>query len=56
VPARRTLAVPRAAPAQRDLDANSRFEPIDIRAIEEADFDQAHEADYIGGRTAGDTY
>src|SRR6476646_1570260 len=55
VPARRTLAVPRPPPAERNLDANSRFEPVDVRAIEEANFDQAHGADYIGGSASGNS-
>ena len=39
---RLTTAVPRATPADRDLDLDHRLEPVQVWSIEQADLDQAH--------------
>ena len=42
VPLRLTPAVPRATPADRDLDLHHRLEPVQVWSFEQADLDQAH--------------
>ena len=36
------LAVPRPAPADRDLELDHRLEPVDVGAFEQAGLDQSH--------------
>jgi len=46
------LAVPGAATADRDLDLHGRLEPVDVRAVEQADLDESHGARRIPSRVA----
>ena len=42
MPSRVAHPVPRPPPTDRDLDLDHRLEPVDIRALEQADLDQSH--------------
>ena len=48
--ARIALAVPGPAPADGDLELDHRLEPVDVRALEQADLDQSHGPGRIASR------
>ena len=52
VAARVALAVPRPATTDRDLHLDHRLEPVDVRALEQADLDQSHGPGRIATRGA----
>src|SRR3954451_13529269 len=44
------LAVPGSPAPKRDLDLHARLEPIDVRALEQADLDESHGSGRIAPR------
>ena len=55
MPAGIALAVPRAAPADGDLELDHRLQPVDIRPFEQTRLDQSHSPGRIASRHGHDT-
>ena len=54
VTARTPDAVPRPPPPDRDLDLDHRLEPVDVRALEQADLDESHSPGRIATSITGE--
>src|SRR5439155_26606434 len=50
------LSVPGPSPADRELDLDRRLEPVDIRALEQADLDESHGSARITLRSCRDRH